>query len=279
MHNKRTSAAWLTPAWVVLACLTVTVGCSGDRDDDNDRSSDASPDNADFTGQFTGSFPVQGQTIPIQLELKQDGETVTGQYHAIYPFTVDAKTTDDDSIAGTLTHPQLKYQFTGGLTDTGIQLTTQPTQPTPGVPAQFTINLTRQDTTQTHLQDADPPNTTENPALDPRLVGVWKCVATSGRRPLRPGIKTPRPTTEMVSQINADGTFAFQSTVIQTHLPTNPTPSPVVTGKWKAENNTLYTQTAGSPHWTPLGTYRFDGTANAMTITAGGNPQLWERVR
>lgn len=290
MHDRRSLTARLMPFGVVLAVLMLFTGCGSDRDkeddhNDDDRGSDTSPGTNGFTGQFTGSFPDsfrgRGQSIPIRMTLRQDGESVTGQYYAVYPFTVDARATGPSSITGTLTpptyamtHPPLQaYTFTGRLVDGTLRMVCTPERPVPGFADAITFDLK-----PVPGQDTAAPDPS-NGSLDPRLVGIWKSVATSGRRPLRPGIQTPRPTTEMLSRLNADGTFRFQTTTIQTHLPTGPTPGPVMSGRWKTENGTLFTQAAGTARWVPLGAYRLDGSGSAMSMTAPGTQQLWERVR
>ena len=113
-------------------------------------------------------------------------------------------------------------------------------------------------------------------------MGGWSCkrTVTGGRRPLAVGARAPRPSTEFVSQLNADGSFVFSGGMTLTaHPSSNPGQGQVTRGKWKTEDAILYSQLDGATAWTPLGRYQLDGSGRNMTLHAGGEAQLWERIR
>jgi hypothetical protein len=50
-----------------------------------------------------------------------------------------------------------------------------------------------------------------------------------------------------------------------------------ITGIWRTENGSLYTQAKGSTNWGCVGQYSFDGEGNTVLVRSGNGKVLWER--
>lgn len=116
------------------------------------------------------------------------------------------------------------------------------------------------------------------PGLDAKLVGSWRST-----------FKAPYTVSDNYMTLYADGRYEFSSRTESSLPGTDTQRTPVVRGRWKAENGRLYytlDDALGGPEGTPgsrggwqeAGAYTLSGRDSMSVQPPGGMRILWERT-
>ncbi len=231
-----------------------------------------------FRGTFRGTS--LGQQVEVVLEPKAG--QVTGRVTVAgvaCPFEGKA---EGAALRGTATNPVLGLgvKIDARLEGDTLQWTAHFPDPFGGATNPVTVALTRAAAggSETAAQAAAPG------AIDPRLVGNWR--RTSSVR-VQPGERVNEAlnlTTDVYCRLAADGTFSFggaQSAFSAENryggAAGTAGPAQVTTGKWKVENQVIWSLPQGASQWISLGKYAVSSDG-LVVYPPGGKAEYWERT-
>ena len=217
-----------------------------------------------YAGQYRALYGGQS----VVLDLEEDDAEVTGT--VVFGDLVGQVqgTVEQGRVAGTVDSLAFgKIPFEAQREDDGsLTWTYLPTGSGQGPSLRLTFTR------------GEPASTSDETApLDSTLVGHWRRTVSQTVSGIRP-IDNLNTATDIYCQLAADGTFTYGSAVTSvggSGISGVTQPGSIVRGRWKAENNVLFSKAEGSSHWTPLGQYSVSG--NAMVLYVGQDKQLWER--